>query len=129
MLSYNTRTQFANAEQRNGYEAAQAGLTFDHVGLTFVGAGNVYRLALGSELQGILMARSDIALAERLASSSIDLDAISFDAIDAEPLPRYSWDAYADAVCTCYDLPDGRAHVCGNCLDKSAARWGVEVPY
>lgn len=128
MQSYNTRTQFANAEQRNGYELAQAGMTFDHVGLTFVGAGNVYRLALGDELQGILMARSDISVAEALANSNIDLDAISFDTV-YEPLPRFSWDAYADAVCTCYDLPDGRAHVCANCLDASAARWGDDIPF
>lgn len=126
MTSYTTRTQFANAEQRNGYEAAHAGLTFDHVGLTFIGSGNTYRLPTGSELQGILMARSDIDLAERLASSTIDLDAISFDAIDAEPLPAFPWDAYADSVCTC--TPNS-VMACPACMDAIEARWGDEVPF
>lgn len=55
-----------------------------------------------------------IGLATALAESGMDID---------------PWNGYTDSVCSCYDLPDGRSHVCGNCLDASAARWGDEIPF
>ena len=134
MSSYTTSAYDATPEIGRGYNAVVNG---------------TYRIATGSvslrdyddtplreasvyEANGIIRALDDIYtgklteyssetrrmldLAAGLVASDIDLDGFDID-------------GWADGVCTCYDLPDGRAHVCGNCLDASAARWGNEVPF
>jgi hypothetical protein len=125
MSSYNTRSEFANADQRFGYEAVIAGAIAKAAGLTLIKSNGSYRLPHWPEQQGIAMAENDIAIAERLAAGAFDLDAISFWA-EQEPLEAFPWDAYADAVCTC--RPDS-VMACPACLDASAARWGDEIPF
>lgn len=126
MLSYNTRNDFANAEQRTGYDALMAGLTMKAAGLVFVQNGNGYRKATHGEQQGILMAETDQAVAEYtgkisgvkfadlLADSDIDLDG-------------FDWDGYADSECTCTPLS---VMACPACLNRSAARWDpMDIPF
>lgn len=60
--------------------AAIAGETHKHSGLRFILDGNTFRMATPQETVGIVIAQSDIDLAEKLA----------------DDLPRFSWDDDGD---------------------------------
>lgn len=95
MSSYTFRTQFANSEQRYGYDMTLADRTIKAAGLTFIKDGDIYRLPTHSEDQGILMAQGDMIAAKVLAMDASELTALATELADSDidlDDHRWPWD-------------------------------------
>lgn len=96
MTSYTARTQFANSEQRFGYDMALADRILKAEGLTFIKDGSSYRLPTHSEDQGILMAQGDMIAAKVLTMDASELTALAAELaasdLDLDDDHRWPWD-------------------------------------
>ena len=117
MQSYNGSSNGANVEFNWGYASGMTG--------AYRRAGSTVEIMTERELVADLGTYRQPSADEMIGLVAALVENGEIDPWDME----LDWNGYADSVCSCYDLPDGRSHVCGNCLDASAARWGDEIPF
>lgn len=126
MSSYNTFGYDASAEIMTGYQAVIDGRYSVNGSVSIRDYDDTpLREASVFETKGILQAL-DAITAGTLTEYSADTYHMLNASAALATTGSFEWDAYANSVCTC--RPDSGL-ACPACLDRSAARWGDEIPF